>query len=730
MNLYNDLNPQQQQAVMTGTGPILVLAGPGSGKTRVLTRRIAHLIGYAGVSPFHLLAVTFTNKAAREMENRVIDLLGESPNGLTLGTFHSICARLLRREADNLPFKSNFVIFDEDDQMSLVRQALRDLNLDEKKYRPASIHNAISTAKNELILPDELPIQSYKDEIVRRVYRRYQELILASNALDFDDLLLWTVFLFEENSPVRDRYARRYEHVLVDEFQDTNLAQYRLLKHLTSFHSNIFVVGDADQSIYRWRGADYRNVLRFEKDFPDAQIILLEQNYRSTQSILDVATVVIDRNPQRIRKQLFTNRGQGQKATLYEAYDDRLEAAYVVETILSSIARGQARPGDFAVMYRTNAQSRLLEEAFLGAGLPYKLVGAQRFYGRREIKDLVSYLRLVHNPSDEVSLSRVINTPSRGIGDKSFMALRTQAQKAGMSTGEFLLNLRLDADTNGVDFLSGRARASTLHFSNLLRHWTENKSNSASLILLDQIIDDTEYHNYIDDGTEEGHERWDNILELRRLAAEFPEPGLEAFLERVALVSDQDTLAENPNSPTLLTLHAAKGLEFTNVFITGLIDGVLPHSRSFDDPEAMLEERRLFYVGITRAKDLLYLVHPQNRSAYGYQEPVEPSRYLWDIPNGLLADSIPDLSTRQIMKITSKPGRWEPGLAHLGQQSTSPRYFAGMIVIHPAWGEGMVLNSRYLDGDEIVDIQFEQLGLKRVVASLANLEIKSIPEKS
>ncbi len=429
---------------MAGLGPVLVLAGPGSGKTRVLTHRIAYLIGAMGVRPYHILAVTFTNKAAREMDNRVMDLVGQftqtgansSGSGLTLGTFHATCARILRREAEHLPFDSNFVIFDADDQLNLVKQAIRDLKLDEKRYRPQGVHASISNAKNELLLPDDYPATNYRDEVVKRVYKRYQELLLANNALDFDDLLLWTAYLLEENAPVRERYARRYEHVLVDEFQDTNMAQYLLLKHLASFHNNIFVVGDTDQSIYRWRGADYRNVLRFEQDFPDSQVILLEQNYRSTQAILDVAMAVIDRNPHRTPKRLFTDRGAGQKITLHETYDDRLEAAYVVDTIAALVKTRQLQPGNFAVMYRTNAQSRLLEEAFLQASLPYKLVGAQRFYGRREIKDVIAYLRLVHNPSDELSLTRVINVPHRGIGDKTYLALRTQAQRMGHFSGQ------------------------------------------------------------------------------------------------------------------------------------------------------------------------------------------------------------------------------------------------------------------------------------------------------
>ncbi|MBE3119948.1 MAG: UvrD-helicase domain-containing protein, partial [Candidatus Atribacteria bacterium] len=435
MDFLDKLNPQQRQAVTAGTGPVLVLAGPGSGKTRVLTQRVAYLIATKGVRPYQLLAVTFTNKAARQMSERVRDILGELPaDGLWLGTFHSICARLLRREAEPragtgtttlLPFDASFVIYDEDDQQRVVKGAIRDLNLDEKTYRPQSVHGAISRAKNELIFPDAYPTETYRDEVVKRVYKRYQEILKQNNAVDFDDLLLWTAHLLSEFPAVREKYAQRFQHILVDEFQDTNFAQYVLLNHLASVHKNIFVVSDPDQSIYRWRGADYRNIQRFEKDYPDCHVILLEQNYRSRQNILDAAMAVIDRNPHRRRKSLFTERGAGEKLFYYEALDDYSEAAFVVDTIASLVASRTCEPGDCAVMYRTNAQSRLLEEAFLQARLPYRLVGAQRFYGRREVKDIIAYLRLVHNPADEISLDRVINLPPRGIGDKTVLALHT-----------------------------------------------------------------------------------------------------------------------------------------------------------------------------------------------------------------------------------------------------------------------------------------------------------------
>ncbi len=709
MDLLAGLNVQQQQAVTAGLGPVMVLAGPGSGKTRVLTRRIAYLVGYLGVRPYNILAVTFTNKAARQMNQRVEDLLGGRTRGLTVGTFHAFCARLLRREAEHLPIDRNYVIFDADDQVSLVRQALKDLNLDEKRYRPYGVHAAISNAKNELRGPAAYPVRNYRDEVTRRVYEHYQKLLLASNAVDFDDLLLYAAHLLEKHPAVRERYARRFEHVLVDEFQDTNLAQYTLLRHLASFHENLFVVGDADQSIYRWRGADYRNVLRFEKDYPQAQVILLEQNYRSTQAILDVAMAVIDQNPHRTPKKLFTERGRGLGVTLKETATDRQEAEYVIETIAALIARRKAQPGDFAVMYRTNAQSRLLEEAFLHAGLPYKIVGAQRFYGRREVKDLIAYLRLVHNPDDEVSLMRVINVPARGIGAKTVAALRTAAQKAGLSMGALLLELARDPAAPAAEGFSKRARDRLRAFGEMLTAW--RTADLPPRALLDRILEDVNYRPYIDDGSDEGYSRWENLMELRRLASEQGEASLETFLEQIALVADQDTLDEKSNVPTLLTLHAAKGLEFPVVFLVGLNDGILPHRRSFDDPEAMMEERRLLYVGITRAKDRLYLLYSQERYTYGYPDYAVPSRFLDDIPPALLNGGKTKSRRR-----ARRPRR------KASSPPASPRFAPGQRVRHPRFGEGLVLSTRLEEDDEIVEVFFENVGMKRVLASFANLE--------
>jgi DNA helicase-2/ATP-dependent DNA helicase PcrA len=722
MDFLDKLNPQQRQAVTAGAGPVLVLAGPGSGKTRVLTQRVAFLIAYEGVRPYQMLAVTFTNKAAREMGNRVRDMLGElASDGLWLGTFHSVCARLLRRESENLPFDANFVIYDDDDQQRVAKGAIRDLNLDEKTYRPQSVHASISRAKNELIFPEDYPITTFRDDKVKQVYNRYQEILKQNNAVDFDDLLLWTAHLLSEFPAVREKYAQRFQHVLVDEFQDTNFAQYTLLKHLASGHNNIFVVGDPDQSVYRWRGADYRNVQRFEQDYPDAQVILLEQNYRSKQTILNAAMAVIDRNPHRRRKNLFSERGSGDKVSYYEALDDYSEAAFVVDTIASLVAGKQAEPGDCAVMYRTNAQSRLLEEAFLQARLPYRLVGAQRFYGRREVKDIIAYLRLVHNPADEISLDRVINLPPRGIGEKTALTLHTAARAAGTSASAVVMDLaRADASPFWAQF-SGRAALPLGEFGAKLANWRLEASRATVTELFDRIAEDIKYREYIDDNTEEGTERWENVQELRRLTTEYDQRSLTDFLETVALISDQDTLSEGKNAPTLLTLHAAKGLEFKVVFIVGLDDGLLPHTRSFDEPEAMEEERRLFYVGITRAEDRLYLLRAMRRGGRGYSEETIPSRYLDDIPPELLSGK--SRGGHSYRATRSAPGpswlRAEP----VAQAVIESKFRAGMRVLHPSWGEGMVLDSRLQDNDETVDVVFESVGIKRLAASLANLSV-------
>ena len=724
-----------------------MLAGPGSGKTRVLTQRIAYLISQKGVRAYQILAVTFTNKAAREMKERVENLIGtQFSQGLMLGTFHSVCARILRREMMHLPYDSNFVIFDSDDQQVVVKRALKELNIDDKRYRPRSVHGYISNAKNELISPDNFPTTTYRDEVVKRVYARYQELLIENNAMDFDDLLVVTARLLEENPSVRQKYAERFHHILIDEFQDTNLAQYTLIKHLASVHGNLFCVGDQDQSVYAWRGADYRNLRRFEKDFKNPEVILLEQNYRSKQNILDAAMGVIQRNTNRRHKELFSNLGAGNKLVYFEAGDDYDEAAYVADTILQITSSGAAKFSDCAVMYRTNAQSRLLEESFLRAQIPHRLVGAQRFYGRREVKDVIAYLRFVHNPSDQISLARIIGVPRRGIGKKALETLYQVAREApNLTPGTLLLELSRGTKSPYWEKFTKRAAAPLSNFGKLFADWRASSEILTISELFDKILLDIGYAEYLKDGSEEGEDRWENVMELRRLAEEFDERSMTEFLETVALISDQDTLSEGQDAATLLTLHAAKGLEFGVVFIVGLDDGILPHSRTFDEPEEMEEERRLFYVGITRAKNQLYLLRATERRRYSSTDWMSPSRFLDDIPDKLIvgksrassgtsrqksyswmgkssrdtASKTRWTSSSSKPSSTSVPKRPRPKLAP-AKEST---YRMGTKVRHPEFGDGIILNSRADGDDEIVTIVFESVGIKRLAVGVVKLEV-------
>ncbi len=645
MNSLNELNKQQFKAVTAESGATLVLAGPGSGKTRVLTHRIAYLVQEIGIPPYNILAVTFTNKAAREMKKRLEKMLDRKADGLWLGTFHSVCARILRREAQYLPVDNKFVIFDVDDQLSLLKNIIKDMNLDEKNYRPSAIQSTISKAKNDIVLPETYVIRNGRDSTIRDIYSSYEKALRMNNAVDFDDLLLMTVHLLSDYPDVRERYANRFAYVLVDEFQDTNQIQYELVRLFASVHNCIFVVGDEDQSIYRWRGADYKNVLRFEQDYDSASKVLLEENYRSTQVVLDVAKAVIDRNRYRTPKQLFTQRSSDELVHFYAAADDREEAQYVINTIQEKLRQG-VQAGSFAIMYRINAQSRLLEEAFLKAGLPYRLVGAQRFYGRREVKDVIAFLRLVHNPKDEVSLRRVINVPARKIGGKTIDKLSEVARWREESMGETLLELAGSQENSELWLALDRSARSLYAFAHLLAGWVLAEESASLPDLFDRIVLDLEYQQYLSEGSEEEViDRWANVQELRRIAFEFADQGIAAFLENLALVSDQDTVPEKMEAPTLLTLHAAKGLEFDQVFIVGLDDGVLPHSRAFEDEEELAEERRLFYVGITRARNVLYLVHSERRNAYGSYENQMPSRFLQDIPSRLLSEDFPSYSS-------------------------------------------------------------------------------------
>jgi DNA helicase-2/ATP-dependent DNA helicase PcrA len=739
------LNPAQREAVEAVEGPVLVLAGPGSGKTRVLTHRVAYLVKGYGVAPWQIMAVTFTNKAAREMKERLYRLLGEEFRKLTIGTFHAICARILRREAGAAHISPRYVIYDGGDQLSLARKAIRALNLDDKRFRPQAMLRRISQAKNELMTPDDMDTRTYRDEIARRVYEQYQAMLVENGALDFDDLLMRTVHVFQQNGEVRTKYQRRYPFILVDEWQDTNMAQYELVKLLAGERANLFVVGDEDQSIYRFRGADYRNVARFREDYPQARVILLERNYRSTQTILDLANAVIARNMHRHPKRLYTEKGSGPQIRVVEAYDEQEEGDMIVSEIQRLVARDEAQLGDFAVMYRTNAQSRPIEDAFVRRGMPYKLVGATRFYERREIKDVMAYLRLIHNPYDSVGLLRIINVPTRGIGQKTLSTLEGWAAKMGVPLYAALQILAeaegAEAETGSHHPFSTRATGALLSFTAIIEELSRARQAMNLLELLDLLLGRTGYAAYVQDGTDEGQIRWENILELRTVARDYaglaPDVALTTFLEEVALVSDVDNLDEKMDAPTLLTLHAAKGLEFPVVLIAGMEEGLFPHSRSMDDPEQMDEERRLCYVGVTRAKERLYLLYTFRRTLYGENEVREPSRFLADVPEGLVAGPAGKPAARQQglglgagrflgrTRTTTRPfsPTMRPGADAANRpQPAVQRFQTGDEVEHTIFGKGVVIDSKVSGGDEQVTVAFAGVGLKRLMVSMAPLQ--------
>lgn len=743
MLFLEELNPKQREAVEASDGPVLVLAGPGSGKTRVLTYRVAYLVRLTGVAPWRIMAVTFTNKAAREMKERLApthvppDAIGPlSPHQLqrlTIGTFHAVCARILRRESDAMSgWDSNFVIYDSGDQVALIRQALRELNLDDKKHRPTSIHSRISTAKNELVGPDRFQAITYQEEIVHRVYKRYQELLRDNNALDFDDLLMKTLHLFRQRDDVVTAYQERYQYILVDEFQDTNMVQYELVRLLAGKHQHLFAVADEDQSIYSWRGADYRNVLRFREDFPSHRLILLEENYRSTGTILEAARHIIRHNVHRVDKHLFTHRGDGPKLQVIETYDEQEEVQYVAGEIVRLQAESQLATSQCAVMYRTNAQSRLLEEEFIRRGMPYRLVRGTRFYERREVRDILAYLRLIHNPNDGVSMARIINTPPRGIGAKTLSALENWAFKLGTSTFGALQELQEEASGTHLPWpspFSGRSRKALLKFVGMLTTLIADRDQITLPELFDTTLSRSGYRDLVQDGSNEGEDRWENLQELRRVTQQFagtdPTDALPLFLEQVALVSDADGLTEDSEGgPALLTLHAAKGLEFRAVFMVGMDEGMLPHKRSLDDIEAMEEERRLCYVGVTRAMDHLYLLHTFRRTIFGQSALSTPSRFLCDIPDELV-EGKPQMSAPIQRPRAVSPDRsvvWDHKASPTPSHPVQPHFAIGDTVAHTKFGEGVIIGSHLTSDDQEVEVAFPGQGIKRLSVNIAPLE--------
>jgi len=717
MDILTGLNPAQKEAVEAINGPVLILAGPGSGKTRVITHRVAYLIKVVGVNPRRIMAVTFTNKAAREMEERLDNLVSSSVQNITLGTFHAICARILREDGKTLGIDSKFSIYDDDDQISLIKRSLQDLALDPKQFAPRALQSVISNAKSQMLGPTDLPGKSYFEEVTRRVYGRYQQLLSDSAALDFDDLLMKTVLLFRQKQEILDKYQARYMHIQVDEFQDTNLVQYELVKLLAGKYRNICVVGDPDQSIYSWRAADIRNILNFEKDFPDAKVILLEQNYRSTQLILDAATHVISANKQRKPKELWTENEKGQPPYVIETYSEEEEAQWVVNEIDKLVRSKEVKAGDCAIMFRTNAQSRVLEEAFIRYGMPYKLVAGTRFYERREVKDIIAYLRLIQNPNDMVSLMRVINVPQRGIGERSLDELSRWAQAQGVNEYKAL---HLLADSSAELPFSARTVKALAGFAAMLESFIEKSKELDMVKLFDMVVEKSGYKQYIT-GLVDGDERWENTMELRGVAQDYkdlsPGEGLTAFLEGVALVSDVDDLPEKTETVTLITLHQAKGLEFPVVFIIGMEEGILPHYKSIDDPAQLEEERRLCYVGITRAKQKVYLVRAFRRHLMGSSAVNKPSRFLLDIPSSLITRG----------GVTEKEDEWSTTTIEAQEEKAKritdiPEFKSGDHVKHEQFGDGVVVNYHKTKNDAEVVVAFDGAGVKRFLLSFAKIE--------
>ncbi len=708
-------------------GPVLILAGPGSGKTRVIAHRVAYLIRVCGVSPHRIMAVTFTNKAAREMEERLHRLIGRALGDLTIGTFHAICARILRRDGRAIGIDPRFVIYDEEDQLSLLKRSIQEIGLDPKQYAPRAVASAISAAKSRTLTPQEY-IQhttSYFEEVVGRVYERYQQLLEGSNALDFDDLLMKTVQLFRQSPETLAKYQSRYLHIMVDEFQDTNLVQYELIKQLGGQRHNVCVVGDPDQSIYSWRFADLRNILSFEKDYPEAKLVLLEQNYRSTKLILETASHVISANQLRKPKALWTDNEPGELTNIVETYTEQEEAQFIVSELERLVEGGKAKLGDCAVMYRTNAQSRALEEAFIRYGTPYKLVAGTRFYERREVKDIIAYLRLIQNTNDSVSLLRIINVPGRGIGQQSQSQLSSWANSLGVSQYEALkLIAKAKGDEEGQPPFNSRLVRVFTGFVDLMEEFIARSQELNLLALFDLVVKNIGYEEYLLGG-EDGEERWENVLELRTVARDYrdlkPGEGLAAFLEGVTLVSDVDGLDQTVDAATLVTLHQAKGLEFPVVFIVGVEEGILPHFKSLDDPEQLEEERRLCYVGITRAKQRVYLVHAFRRSLMGSSMVSTASRFLDDIPKKLVASSgLWEREEGQVM-----PSQYPRGKANKPPVPSSavPELKAGDRVHHAQFGDGVVVNCRPVKDDTEVMVAFKRgVGVKKLLLSFANLE--------
>jgi len=746
--LLDGLNPVQREAVTHPGGPLLIVAGAGSGKTRVLTARIAWLIKDQGVSPFEILAITFTNKAADEMKSRVAALVGPVAQKMWVSTFHSACVRILRRDAHHLGYRSGFTIYDQADSVRLTGYVLRDLNIDAKKFPPRTVQAVISQAKNDLVSVAQFAAnaQTVYDKRIAKVYAEYQSRLRTANAMDFDDLLVQTVELFRRNPDVLAHYQQRFKHLLVDEYQDTNKAQNEMVVLLAQSHRNVLVVGDGDQSIYRFRGADIRNILEFEDAFPEAHVVVLEQNYRSTQKILDAANAVIANNAMRKPKALWTEQVGGELISRYHAEDERDEAGWIVHEIGRLHDSEHYRWGEIAIFYRTNAQSRAIEEELARRGIPYKVVGGTKFFDRREVKDLLAYLRAVVNPADEVSVKRIVNVPKRGVGDTSIGRIDNWATVQGLSFGDALR----DADQAGVTGKASTGIRECLALLDDLRAMANDNAGPATL--LEAICDRTGYVAELEaEHTVESAGRLENIAELIGNAREYD--AVDQFLEAVSLVADTDELDDDDSNVTLMTLHTAKGLEYPVVFLIGLEDGVFPHLRSLGEPDELEEERRLCYVGITRAGERLYLTNAWCRTLWGSTQYNPPSRFLKEIPEELLAMVEGGRTTRA--RERERQRGWGFGGGQSTGDDTDGRVFGrgkddivdaavragrnpnmparttgaenlalkvGDDVVHGKWGEGVVLDVIGSGDKAEVVVRFPSVGEKRLLLAWAPLK--------
>ena len=722
-SLLDGLNREQQQAVQHTEGPLLILAGAGSGKTKVLTVRIAYLLAQ-GVNPYEILAITFTNKAAKEMKSRVEGLVGDVANRIWLSTFHSFCAKFLRFELDNfLGYNSNFTIYDTSDSQVVIKAALKALNLDDKYYPVGAMISAISDAKNKLMFASDFRKQArdFYQQKVADVYEYYEKELRKNNALDFDDLLLVAVKLLQSNATVLDKYSKRFRYVMIDEYQDTNHAQYLLAYLLSSHWRNIAVVGDADQSIYAWRGADIQNILDFEKDYPNCKSIKLEQNYRSTKIILDAANAVIDNNEGRPEKNLWTDKTEGAKIQHFTAQSEHEEAAFIGDTIVKKHDIHGIPYGDMAILYRTNAQSRVLEEALIKRALPYTMVGGTKFYDRKEIKDVLAYLRVLYNPFDDLSLLRIINVPKRSIGATTVSKLQDYARENGTSLFMTLTQLHL------VDSIKGKTKEKLEEFGILIFTLVAEMDDKSVLDILEAILDRTGYLYQLEESTDpQDQARAENIGELLSVAKDFqdtnPTGTVEDFLEQVALVNDVDPFEQEDSKVTLMTLHAAKGLEFPIVFLGGLEEGLFPHSRTLMNPEEIEEERRLAYVGITRAEQELYISNATTRTVFGRTSSYLPSRFIDEIPaelvDGLRAKrKVPDDIKQTVprhMSVTSRPVT-KPII----RNEVIADWKVGDTAIHSKWGNGKVVNVSGEGAGMKLTIEFPTQGVRVVMAKFA-----------